>query len=315
MASVINTSTYLRSQALLVKKEYTNSAPQKPLKYPSVFNMYKGDQERRFFQYLSLVGFGTLALRGEGEVPAVDASKEGLLSYFAYTTYALRYIVTKEMVREDAKAIIPKLPGLLRYSSDITKEYLFWNVFNFAFNSGVLLADGQPLCSASHPLQGASATPGVTSYSNSLGAVPLTVETLQQAFLLMQTIPDDRGLPTYRTPVKMIYPPGLHQVAQEVLASGYYPASDENRINAVAGSVTPQPIEYLTAGANGPFPWFVMSAKGEPGQDAHSIFASIKWDEQRAYYDDPTESMTHSTEFRAVWGAVDGRGIVGSQGG
>jgi hypothetical protein len=128
-------------------------------------------------------------------------------------------------------------------------------------------------------------------------------------------MPDDRGLQTYRTPQKLIYPPGMHQVVQETLASGYYPTSDENRINAVAGSITPQPIEYLTAAPNGPFPWFVLAAKGDPGQDAHSIFTSVKWDEQRAYYDDPTQSMFHETEFRASWGAIDGRGVVGSSGG
>lgn len=315
MASVINTRTYFQAQSKIVEKIYTNSAPQKPLKYPSVFNNYQGDYERAFFQYLSLVGFGTLGVKSEGEIPVVDASKEGLLSFFAYTSYALRYIVTKEMMREDAKTIIPKLPGLLRYSSDQTKEYLFWNVLNFAFNSNVLLADGQPLCSTAHPLQGASVQPGVTTYSNSLGAVPLTVETLQQARLLMATIPDDRGLLSYRTPVKLISPPGLDQVAQEVLGSGYYPSSDENRINAVAGSVGYQPIEYLTSAANGPFPWFILAPQGEVGQNSHSLFASVKWDEQRAYYDDPTESMIHSTEFRACWGSVDGRGIVGSLGG
>jgi hypothetical protein len=315
MSSIINTSTYFRSAALIVQKEYSNSTPQVPLQYPAVFNMYKGDPDRKFFQYMSLVGFGTLAVRGEGETPALDASKEGLLSYFAYTTYALAYRVTKEAIREDAKSIIPKLPGLLRYSSDQTKEYLFWNTFNFAFNNLVLMADGQPLCSTAHPLQGASVQPGVTTYSNSLGAVPLTVETLQQAYLLSAVMPDDRGLQTSRTPVKLIYPPGLHQVAHEVLSSGYYPSTDENRVNVVAGSIDPMPVRYLTSNPTGPFPWFVLAAKGDPGQDSHSVFASVKWDEQRAYYDDPTQSMVHETEFRAVWGAVDARGVVGSQGG
>jgi hypothetical protein len=313
MSSVINTRTYFQLQSKLVQKAYTNSAPMKPLRYPSVFNSYEGDYERQFFQYLSLVGFGTLAEKTEGQVPAVDVSKEGLLSFFAYTSYALRYIVTKEMIREDAKSVIGKLPGLLRYSSDQTKEYLFWNVFNFAFNGAVALADGQPLCSTAHPLQGASVIPGVDSYSNDLGAVPLTVETLEQAYILLSTIPDDRGLLSYRTPVKIIYNPVMHQIVQETLGSGYYPTSDENRINAVAGSIGYQPVEYITASGN-ISPWFVCAGMGEPGTDSHSVFASVKWDEQRAYYDEPTQSMIHETEFRAVWGAVDARGIVGSSG-
>jgi hypothetical protein len=315
MASVVNTRTYFQLQSKLVKKAYTNSAPMKALRYPSVFNDYKGDYERAFFQYLSLIGFGTLAVKGEGEVPAVDVSKEGILSYYAYTSYALRYIVTKEMIREDAKSVIPKLPGLLKYSSDQTKEYLFWNVFNYAFNGSVLLANGQPLVSSSIPILGTSVVPGQTTFSNNLGSVPLTVETLEQAQILFSTIPDDRGLLSYRTPQKLIYPPAMHQVAMEVLASGYYPTTNENRINAVAGAVTPMPIEYLTAAPNGPFPWFVLAGQGEPGTDSHTVFADVKWDEQDAYYDEPTQSMIHSTEFRAVWGAVEQRGVVGSSGG
>lgn len=314
MTSIVNTRTFFQAQSKIVQKIYTNSAPFKPLRYPGVFNNYGGDDDRSFFQMLSLVGFGTLAEKTEGQIPMVDSPKEGLLSMFPYYSYALRYAVTKEMQREDAKHLIPKLPGMLRYSSDQTKEFLFWNVFNLAFNSAVTLADGQALISTSHPLQGSSAQPGINSYSNSLGAVSLTPDTLQQAYVLMADMPDDRGLVSYRTPQQLIYPLGLDQTAKEVLGSSYYPNSDENRINVVAGSVQPMPIEYLTAPGSGPFPWFVLAGKGDPGTDSHTVFANVKWDEQRAYYDEPTQAMIHETEFRSVWGAVNGRGIVGSQG-
>jgi hypothetical protein len=314
MGSIINTRTFFNAQSKLLNKLYTNSAPFKPLRYPSVFNNYQGDKERQFFQAQSLVAFGTLSEKTEGAVPSVDFAKEGVLSMFPYVSYALRYIVTKEMTREDAKHIIPKLPGQLRYSSDQTKEFLFWNVFNLAFNTAVTLADGQPLCSSSHPLQGQSSQPGITTYSNYLGAVSLTTDTLQQAFVLMGDIPDDRGLISSRTPQQLIYPLGLDQAAKETLNSSYYPTSDENRVNVVAGSVECMPIEYLTANGNGPFPWFVLAGKGEPGSDAHSVFCDVKWDEQRSYVDDPTMSMIQETEFRAVWGAIDARGVVGSAG-
>jgi hypothetical protein len=106
----------------------------------------------------------------------------------------------------------------------------------------------------------------------------------------------------------------MHQIATEVLSSTYYPSTDENRVNVVAGSIQPMPIEYITAAANGPFPWFVLAGMGEPGSDSHSMFASIKWDEQNSYIEDRTESEVFSTEFRAAYGAVDGRGVVGSMG-
>src|SRR6266536_2759473 len=134
MSSFMNTSTFFLAQSKLLNKIYTNAGSAIPLRYPSVFNSYEGDADRRFLQMLSLIGFGVLSERTEGQSASVDFSKEGLESYFSYTTFALRYGVSKEMSREDAKKIIPKLPSLLRYSSDQTKEFMFWNVFNLAFN-------------------------------------------------------------------------------------------------------------------------------------------------------------------------------------
>lgn len=314
MATAINTSTYFRAATRIVKDIYSNSNPTKPRRWPEFFNSFDIDIDRSFWQALSLVGFGTLALRTQGTAAAIDSSKEGFMTMYPYFTYALRYIVTKEMAREDAKRIIPKLPGLLRYSKDQTIEFLVWNVLNLAFTNkssgGYILADGQPLCSQDHPCAG---VPGLT-YSNSVGPAALTVETLNQVFQLMGNMPDDRGLTTSRMPADIWYPLGLHQSVVEVLGSFYYPESNENRVNSVAGSLKPHAVEYLTSAPTGPFPWFVSSGKGELGTDAHTAFANIKWDEQRAWVDPNTENMNHEVEVRLQWGAVEGRGIVGSEG-
>lgn len=314
MATLINTRVFFQAQTKIIKTLYSNSAPQKPLRYPTVFNYFEGDEDRSFFQTMSVIGFGTLAVRAEGQTAEIDASKEGILQMFPFLTFALKYIVSKEMGREDAKRLIPKLPALLRYSSDQTKEFLFWNVFNLAFSAagsgGYNVDDGLALCSNVHTCAG---QPGIT-WSNYLGPVSCTVETLNQAFTLMGSMPDDRGLTTYRTPQQLIYPLGMHQTAVEVLSSFYYPTSNENRVNSVAGSLTPHAIEYLTAPATGPFPWFVLAGKGALGTDAHTAFVNIKWDEQRSWLSDETQSLNHETEFRAIWGAVTGRGVVGSAG-
>ncbi len=314
MAASVNTQTFFNAQSKVIKTIYSNTAPMKPLRYPTIFNQYKGDMDRSFFQVMPIVGFSTLAMRPQGSSPAIDAPIEGPGSAFPYLSYALQYIVTKEMAVEDAKKIIPMLPALLRYASDQTKEFLFWNVFNLAFSTAAPLAvDNLPLCSTSHPIVSPSAQ--YSTYSNSLGAVSLTVESLQQAFVLMTTIPDDRGLLTYRTPQSLIYPPGLHKTVVEVLQSFYYPTTAENRVNAVAGSVEPYAIEYLTAAATGPFPWFVLAGKAPIGADGHSVFYDLKWDnQQNTWVDQQTGNLNHSVEFRGTWGAINGRGIVGSQG-
>ena len=136
MATAINTGTYFRAATRIVKDIYSNSVPTKPRRYPEFFNSYDIDMDRSFWQALSIVGFGTLALKTQGQAATLDSSKEGFMTMYPFFTYALRYIVTKEMGREDAKRIIPQLPGLLRYSKDQTIEFLVWNVLNLSFLSG-----------------------------------------------------------------------------------------------------------------------------------------------------------------------------------
>lgn len=314
MATLVNLGSYFKAQALVVQDLYSNSTPTKPRRWPDLFNQFKIDQDRSFWNAMSLIGFGTLAVRDEGQVATIDSSKQGLVTMYPYITYALRYLVTKEMAREDAKSIIPMLPGLLRYSKDQTIEFLVWNVLNLSFTNaasgGYNLADGQPLCSDAHPCIGA---PGLT-YSNTVGPAALTVETLNQVFTLMANMPDDRGLTTSRMPEDIWYPIQLHQNVIEVLSAYYYPDSNENRPNTVAGSVKPHAIEYITSQPTGPFPWWVTSGKGALGTDAHTLFTNVKWDEQRAYFDQPTQTMIHEVEVRLQWGAVEGRGVVGSEG-
>ena len=317
-STLTNTRTFFQAQTHVVTDIYSNTDPMKPLRFPAVFNGsgsgWEGDMERQFFQLLSIVGFGYLPVKQEGQTASIDAASEGTLQFFPYVSYALRYIVTKEMGREDARKIIPMLPRLLKYSSYQTQEVNFWNILNLSFlnaaSGGYNVNDGLALCSNVHTCAGA---PGIT-WSNYLGAVSLTVETINQAFNLMLSMPDDRGLQTSRTPVQLVYPIFLHQTATEVMSSYYYPSTDENRVNVVAGTLQPCASEYLTAPANGPYPWWVTSGKGMPGTDAHTMFATTKWDEQRAFYQEDTQSLNHETEFRSAWGAANGRGVVGSQG-
>jgi len=311
MASFHNTSTFYQASTKVLQHIYSESAPFNPLQYPKIFNDYPIEMARKYLQMLSIVGFGTLKAKTEGQSAAIDAASEGQEFMAACTTYALKYIVSEEMNIEDAQKIIPKLPGLLRYSSDQTKEFIAWNIFNFAFNANQLLANGYPLCATNIPVTG---NPAVT-FTNSLGNTALTVESLMAMYSLFAVMPDDRGqLLTSRTPMSLIYPVGYHQTVVENLSSYFYPSDDSNRVNAIAGTIKPYPIPYLTANFNGPFPWFVLAGKGLPGSNCHESFFSVKWDKQRSWVSQETQALNHETEFRAAWGTVNQRGTGGSQG-
>jgi hypothetical protein len=310
--NTMTTREFFQANSSIVMKLYSNSTPMEPIVYPELFNDWDFPEDRSFATVLSIAGFGVLQERTEGALPAVDVAREAARSSFAWTTYALRYFVSKEAMREDPKSLIPKLPGLLRYSSDQTKEFLIWSILNFAFNPAVPLAvNGLPLISANIPC---AANPAVT-FSNLLLNVGLSVDALQAAIDLMAIMPDDRGvLLTSKTPRKLVFPTYLRKQATQTLQSFYYPGTSQNDVNPVAGVVDPLAVKYITAPFGGPYPWFVTAGKGELGTDAHALFASVKWDEQEAHYDEDRKGMVHETEFRIMYDAVEQRGIVGSQG-
>jgi len=311
MASANYTQNLFQSQSKVLWKVFEKTTPEAPPIFDRWFNEWEGDKERSFFQILPFYGFGPLALKNEGSSPALDQFGEGTASFFPYSTYSLKYGITQEADVEDPMKINGKLPRLLRFAEDQTVELLTWNQFNQAFNASVVLWDGQSLCSTAHPL----ASQPTATYSNSLGAVSLTPETLQQAEILMATLPDDRNLATFRTPKFLVVPPPLQKTAEEIVGSAYYPYTNENRINVQQDKLEPMVSRYITYTSTGPYPWFVTAGKGEPGADAHLVFVSFKHrHRQKIWLDDDTGNIYHKTEMRLTQGAVDGRGFVGSQG-
>lgn len=311
MAALHYSNTWFQSQSKAIKTVFNKTNPMAPILYSEWLNTLTGDADRSFFQVLPFYGLGQFQLLVEGGSPALDQGGEGTPSFFPFVSYALKYGVTKPGRQEDPYKINARLPKFLKYAEEQTRENLFWNILNQSMNAAVPIWDGLALCANNHTLAGA---PGIT-YNNLLGNVALTVESLQQAFVLMATLPDDRNLASWRTPKWVISVPGYQRVVEETVGSRYYPNSDENRINVAYGKVEPLIVRYLTSAANGPFPWWVSAAKGELGMDAHASFASIKEQNvQHVWYDDDTDVMYHKSSFRATWGSVDGRGIVGSGG-
>jgi hypothetical protein len=312
MATIHSTNTFVQSQSKVLTRVFDRSTPEAPVLFDLFFNEWDGDRTRSFFQILPVFGFSVAALKLEGGATSLDQGGEGVASMFPYSTYGLKYGITLEGRLEDPHNINGRFPRMLRFAEDQSVELQVWNTLIQGFNSAVTIWDGQPLFSQTHSLAG---QPGAT-FSNSLTNVALSVETWQQANILLQTLPDDRGLATYRTGRYLVVPTGLHQVAEEMTGSKFYPYSDENRINIAYGKAEPLVVRYLQPNIGaGPFPWYVAAGKGEIGTDAHPLFASFKFrHSQEVWYDNDTRTLYHSTIYRYVYGSGDARGIVGSQG-
>jgi len=284
-----------------------------PPMFEEVFNTPKWDASRSFATTMPLVGFGTFALKPEGQPPIYDAAAEGTPTTFTFATFALAYKITEEGREEDPDRMFRRLPEMLAYSGLVSKEILVWSVFNLGFNGAgsaqpVLGSDGQPLFSAVHPLEG---QPGVT-YSNYGGITSLTPEAFQNALTQFQLLPDDRNLPMWKTPVKLIVHPNIIGNAQVVLHAELYPYSSSNAPNVVKDAVPSIMAPRYLTGTNS---WYLVAAKGDEEADTHSLVAPFHWrDRVRTWEDDETGNYSQRSTFRLSYGWEDARGSYGSPG-
>ena len=299
------TNTFFQAASKVLKKTFTNSAVDVPVLWDGIFNTYEPDMKRPFMTFLPIIPLTTWGVKPEGGSPLYDQASEGTAYTMNYTTYALAYKITEEMELEDVQGLIKLLPKQLMRSGRITQELLFWNLLNLGFTAGVNGADGQNLFSTGHTVTGAA------NVSNSGGTVALTPEALQQAIIAFQTLVDDRGIASSRTPMTLVVPPQLAKIAEEVVGSAKYPYSNENRPNVVAGSVTPLVSRWITSTTA----WYLLAGKGDLEGDTHSLGTSFKWrDRQATWRDEATGNISHRASFRCAYGFVNWRGSWGSQG-
>jgi Mu-like prophage major head subunit gpT len=303
--SIFTTNTNFQSQSKVLKAVYSKENKEAPPLYPMLFNDYDNEAARSFMTFLPVTNMGTFSQKNEGAPPAFDNLSESIASTFNFQTYALAYKLTEEANLEDPHGLAKKLPKFLSKSERVSKDLLIWNILNLGFAGGPLLADGVVLFSASHPIARGG------TYSNLLANTALTPESLQAAYILMETLSDDATLPSFRTPRYLVVRPELHKIAQEILGSEYYPYSDENRRNVVEGTVQVIVSRYQTSTTQ----WGVFAGKGDLDGDTHSLFYSFKWQNKQTVWEDgETGNINHRSSFRLGFGSVDGRGSVGSQG-
>lgn len=306
-----STNTNVQSQTKNLQKIYWKTYMKAPPMFEEVFNTPNWPTNRSFATTMPLIGLGYYGLKPEGAPPKYDAMAEGTPTTFNFTTYSLAYKITEEGQLEDPERLYRKLPEMLAYSGIVSKEIIAWSVLNLAFNgvgsaAPVLGSDGQPLC-GTHPLEG---IPGQT-YSNNGGATTLTPESLQNALTNFQLMPDDRGLPMWKTPRKLIVHPNIISIGQTVLHSVLYPYSSDNRPNVVREATELFSPRYLTL----PNSWYLSAGKGDEEGDTQSLVVPFHWkDKTRTWDDAETGNESQRASFRLSSGWEDWRGFYGAVG-
>lgn len=306
--ALIVTNTYVNALSRMMRKAFFNTVTKLDEFYPALFNVEnEGKQARPFFDEMTLVGFGYLPEKPQGESLTYDDAFEGYVTRYTYVTYAMGYRVSKEMMTEDAMGIIPRLPKALAYAARQTVENKVWNIINLGFDgTNAPGADGAALFSATHPLKGGG------TFTNTATAAALSVTALQDAIInAYDLLTDDRGLPIARTAKYLVVPPQLERTALEILKSAYVPYAADNTVNIQYDRLEVLVSRFITDTNS----WYVFGPKGELGGDNHAVKVVWRWkDNFEQDRDFDTKSIKASLDFRFTYGWSDWRSTYGNQG-
>ncbi len=305
--AILITNTFVNALSRVMRKAYFTTVEKIEEFYPVILNVEEeGKGSRPFVDEMTLVGFGFVPEKPQTTQLAYDKAYEGFVTRYVYTTFALGYRVSKEMMLEDALGIIPQLPKALAYAARQSVENKVWNILNFGFTAGVTAADGVTLFNSAHPLRGGG------TFSNTATAATLSVTALQNAIVnAFDLLVDDRNLPIVRTAKYLVVPPQLEKTALEIIKSAYTVGSPNNEINVQYERLQVVSSRYLTS----PTAWFVLGNRGPLGSDAHALKVIWRWkDNFEQDKDFDTKTIKNSLDYRFTFGWTDWRATYGNPG-
>lgn len=195
--------------------------------YKEIFEMESSD--RSFEEETKLSGFGAAPVKAEGDAIVYDSGQEAYTSRYTHETIALGFAITEEAIEDNLYASLSaRYTKALARAMAYTKQIKGANILNFAHDSNYAGGDGQPLCSASHPLVG-----GGTNSNVAPAPADLNETSLEAAIIQLSDWTDERGLLIAAKPKKLIIPPALRFVAIRLLETENRVGTSDNDINAI----------------------------------------------------------------------------------
>ncbi len=306
--SIINSGSFAKALWPGVNAWYGKAYSEYPVEYTKLFDTFKSS--KAFEEDVGVSSFGLATVKGEGTPVTFDSERQGFITRYQHVTYALGFIITREIMDDDQYAMVGqrKAQGLA-FSMRQTKEIVAANVYNRAFNTSFVGGDGATLIasaaggSASHPLlAGGTATNGLAT------AADLSEAALEQAVIDIAGFTNDRGLLIAVRPKTLIIPRQLMFEAHRILKADGRTGTDLNDPNALKnmglfGDVVVN--HYLTDTDA----WFIRT-------DAPH---GMKYFERRGDAFDmdndwDTENAKYKATARYSFGWTDWRGMYGSPG-
>ena len=272
--------------------------------YDKVFDTFSS--QKAFEEDVLMAGFGPAPLKGEGEPFEADEARQGWTARYTHVTVGLKFSITQEAVEDNLYMQLgARYARSLARAMKETKEIFGANFLNNGFDSSNYpIGDGAALFSASHPLLYGGNGTNILS-----PAADISESSLEDVFILIRTAVDDRSIPVYIKPKRLVIPPQLIYAATRLLRSVQRPGTNENDINAIrALGVIGEDVQVVTR-LTDPDAWFVKT----DALDGLKYFQRIAL--QRGLDEDfNTGNAVYKARERWSFGVSDWRSIFGSAG-
>ena len=242
--SIMTTGGFAKLLTPGIKKIYGDKYNKHQVEYTEIFSTE--NSTRAYEEYMGVTGFGLAQRKSEGQPIAMDQMRQGFTTRATNVTYALGFIITRELYEDDQyDKIASQRSKALAFSMRQTKEIVGANLINRGYTAGYTFGDGQVLFSATHPNVAGG------TFSNTLAvAADLSSASLEQMAIDISNFTDDRGLKIAVMPRKLLIPTALMFEAERILKSALEYDTANNAINAIKSkNIFPEGIavnHYLT---------------------------------------------------------------------
>lgn len=266
-----------------------------------LFDMDTSDRSFEEEQLMSL--FGTAPVKSEGSGVQYDDAVEAYTARYTHETVALAFAITEEALEDNLYDSIGKVKaqGLGRAMAN-TKQVKAAAIYNNGFNTSYTYGDGQTAFSTAHPTVGGGLQGNRVS-------VDLSETALENAFISISLLQDERGILCGAVPKSLHLPPQLQFVAHRILKSPQRVGTADNDANALKdmglfGSGWTINRRFTDANA-----WFIRTDVPNGPKMFTRVPVSSK-----SEVDFDTGNIRYKTRERYSFGLSDWRALYGSSG-
>lgn len=300
--AVITSGSFAKALWPGVNSWYGKAYSEFQTQYDKLFDKYSS--RRAYEEDVGITSFGLAKVKSEGAPIQYDSENQGFVTRYTHVTYALGFIITREMFDDDQYDVVGERRAKgLAFSMRQTKEIIGANVYNRAFNSSYTGGDGQSLISSAHP----NVAGGTWSNQPTVNA-DLSEAALEQAFIDLSHYTNDRGMRIAVRPKTLIIPAEYKFIAERILKSDLRVGTANNDANALKnlGLFSDVVINnYLTSSTA----WFIRTDV----QDGLKYFER-RGDEFNMDNDFDTENAKYKASSRYSFGWTDPRSLYGAAG-